>query len=230
VKLGFFFVCQNFLSKIVRWPVIWYDENGISQNSIKLGKVNFMHPLILASSSPRRKELLQFLQIPFQTIHANVDESIDQKLTVEEAVKDLAARKAEAVGAEHKGCCVIGSDTIVVVDGKILGKPADRSDAKKMLHMLSGRTHFVYTGVAIIQDKNRTVFAEKTEVTFWELSEEEIESYLETGEPFDKAGSYGIQGYGSLLVKSIAGDYFTVVGLPVSRLSRELKAFMGQML
>ncbi|CAH0346347.1 Maf family protein [Bacillus sp. CECT 9360] len=182
-----------------------------------------MHRLILASSSPRRKELLQFLQIPFQTIHANVDESIDSGLTAEEAVQDLALRKAANIATEHKESCVIGSDTIVVVDGEILGKPIDRADAKKTLELLSGRTHSVYTGVAIISDKNRTVFAEKTEVTFWELSDEEIETYLETGEPFDKAGSYGIQGYGSLLVKGITGDYYTVMGLPVARLSRELK-------
>lgn len=185
-----------------------------------------MNRLILASSSPRRKELLQFLQIPFQTIHANVDESIDPVLTAEEAVKDLALRKAATIAAEHKESWVIGSDTIVVVDGGILGKPVDRADAKKTLEVLSGRTHFVYTGVAIIRDENRTVFAEKTEVTFWELSDEDIEAYLETGEPFDKAGSYGIQGYGSLLVKGIIGDYYTVMGLPVARLSRELKRLM----
>ncbi|RFU62559.1 nucleoside triphosphate pyrophosphatase [Bacillus sp. V59.32b] len=185
-----------------------------------------MYRLILASSSPRRKELLQFLQIPFQTIHVNVDESIEPALTAEEAVKDLALRKATNIATEHKESCVIGSDTVVAVDGGILGKPVDRADAKKTLEMLSGKTHSVYTGVAIISDKDRTVFAEKTDVTFWELSDEDIEAYLETGEPFDKAGSYGIQGYGSLLVKGITGDYYTVMGLPVARLSRELKRHM----
>ncbi|MDQ0219376.1 septum formation inhibitor Maf [Peribacillus cavernae] len=189
-----------------------------------------MHPLILASSSPRRKELLQFLHVPFQTIHANVDENFDPNLTAEEAVRELAVRKAAAVALEHKDSCVIGADTVVVVDGEFIGKPADRSAAKQTLQILSGRTHYVYTGVAIIQDKNQAVFAEKTEVSFWRLSDEEIEAYLETGEPFDKAGSYGIQGYGSLLVKEITGDYYTVVGLPVSRLARELKAFQRQKL
>lgn len=189
-----------------------------------------MHPLILASSSPRRKELLQYLQIPFQTIPTNADETIDPDLTAEEAVEVLAERKAMAAAAGLKGHCVIGSDTVVVVDGRILGKPLDRDDARKMLRLLSGKTHSVYTGVSLIQDERRKVFSERTEVTFWELSDEEIEAYLETGEPFDKAGSYGIQGHGSLLVKKIAGDYYTVVGLPISRLSRELKAFQSQML
>ncbi|PLT32397.1 nucleoside triphosphate pyrophosphatase [Bacillus sp. V5-8f] len=184
-----------------------------------------MKSLILASSSPRRKELLQFLQIPFETIHTNTDESIDPQLDAEKAVKELAERKAMAAALTYPGDCVIGADTVVAVEGRILGKPVDREDAKKMLRILSGRTHHVYTGVAIIQGEGRKVFAQKTEVTFWELSEEEIEAYLDTGEPFDKAGSYGIQGYGSLLVKGISGDYFSVVGLPVSRLARELKAF-----
>lgn len=188
-----------------------------------------MHPLILASSSPRRKELLQYLQLPFRTIPTNADETIDPNLTAEEAVEVLAERKAMAA-AGHKGHCIIGSDTVVVIAGKILGKPLDRDDARKMLRLLSGKTHSVYTGVALVQDGDRKVFSEKTDVTFWELSDEEIEAYLETGEPFDKAGSYGIQGHGSLLVKKIAGDYYTVVGLPISRLSRELKAFQSQML
>ncbi|RFU65874.1 Maf family protein [Peribacillus glennii] len=189
-----------------------------------------MHPLILASSSPRRKELLQFLQVPFQTIHTNTDETIDPKLDAENAVKELAERKAMAAASMRPEHCVIGADTVVAVEGRILGKPVDRLDAKRMLQLLSGKVHSVYTGVAIIQGQDRKVFAEKTEVSFWELSEDEIEAYLDTGEPFDKAGSYGIQGYGSLMVKGISGDYFSVVGLPVSRLARELKAFESQTL
>ncbi|MFI8493215.1 Maf family protein [Peribacillus butanolivorans] len=188
-----------------------------------------MQPLILASSSPRRKELLQFLQIPFESMNSNVDESIDENMRAEEAVQELASRKAAAIAADHQESWVIGSDTVVVLDGEILGKPINRADGKRMLEMLSGRTHEVYTGVAIIFGKHSKVFAEKTEVTFWELSEAEIERYLDTGEPFDKAGGYGIQGYGSLLVKQINGDYFTVVGLPVSRLARELKVMQSDM-
>jgi septum formation protein len=184
-----------------------------------------MHRMILASSSPRRKELLKFLEIPFQTVNANVDESIEQGTLPDEAVKKLAYRKASAVASGYPESLVIGSDTIVVLEGEILGKPSDRADAKQMLQRLSGKTHYVHTGVALIQGQQNKVFSEKTEVTFWELTEVEIEKYLDSGEPFDKAGSYGIQGYGSLLVKHIAGDYYTVVGLPVSRLARELKTF-----
>ena len=187
-----------------------------------------MQPLILASSSPRRQELLQLLQIPFQSISANVNEDFSEQMKANEVVKELAMRKAAAVANEHQHHWVIGSDTIVVLDGKILGKPVDRADAKKMLSQLSGQIHEVYTGVAIIFGMNRTVFVEKTNVTFWELSEADIERYLDSGESFDKAGSYGIQGYGSLFVKQIEGDYFSVVGLPVSRLARELKVLGAQ--
>lgn len=188
-----------------------------------------MHSLILASSSPRRKELLQFLQIPFESMNSNVDESIDENMQAEDAVQELAVRKAEAISTQHQESWVIGSDTVVVLEGEILGKPVNRADGKRMLEMLSGRTHEVYTGVAIVYGEHRNIFAEKTEVTFWELSEAEIERYLDSGEPFDKAGSYGIQGLGSLLVKQINGDYFTVVGLPVSRLARELKAMQSEL-
>lgn len=187
-----------------------------------------MQSLILASSSPRRQELLQLLQIPFQSISANVNEDFPKQMNASEVVKELAMRKAAAIAKEHQDSWVIGSDTIVVLDEKILGKPMDRTDAKKTLLQLSGQTHEVYTGVAIIYGHNRTVFVEKTKVTFWELSEVDIEQYLETGEPFDKAGSYGIQGYGSLFVKQIEGDYFSVVGLPVSRLAHELKTLEAQ--
>ncbi|MFJ7974746.1 Maf family protein [Peribacillus sp. JNUCC 23] len=187
-----------------------------------------MHPLILASSSPRRKELLQVLQIPFQSVDANVDESIEPNTAPSDAVKELAHRKAKAVAANHPDSCVIGSDTVVALDGLILGKPTDRADARRMLQLLAGNTHFVYTGVALVQGKKSQVFFEETEVTFWDLSDAEIEGYLDSGEPFDKAGSYGIQGYGSLFVKKIHGDYFSVVGLPVSRLSRELLAFQAE--
>ncbi|MFJ5621760.1 Maf family protein [Peribacillus loiseleuriae] len=187
-----------------------------------------MHPLILASSSPRRKELLQVLQIPFQSVDANVDESIEPNTEPSVAVKELAYRKANAVAMNHPNSCVIGSDTVVALDGKILGKPVDRADARRMLQLIAGNTHFVYTGVALVQGKKSQVFFEETEVTFWDLSDAEIEGYLDSGEPFDKAGSYGIQGYGSLFVKKIHGDYFSVVGLPVSRLSRELLAFQAE--
>ncbi len=206
--------------------MIWYDIN-VSPIA-KERCLNSMKSLILASSSPRRQELLQLLQIPFQSISANVNEDFPEQMKASEVVQELAVRKAGAVAKEHQDSWVIGSDTIVVLEGEILGKPIDRVHAKEMLTKLSGQTHEVYTGVSIMYGRKQTVFVEKTNVTFWELSEAEIERYLDTGEPFDKAGSYGIQGYGALFVKGIQGDYYSVVGLPLSRLSQELKTLEAQ--
>ncbi len=182
-----------------------------------------MQTLILASSSPRRKELLQNLRLQFQISSSDADETFDSKLSPSEVVMELAQRKAQAVFQENQDAYVIGSDTIVVADGQILGKPENEAEAFQMLKRLSGTQHDVYTGVAILSAKGSACFYEKTEVTFWELSDLEISSYVRSGEPLDKAGAYGIQELGSMLVKKINGDYFAVVGLPVSRTVRELK-------
>ncbi|GLB58371.1 Maf family protein [Cytobacillus sp. NCCP-133] len=182
-----------------------------------------MQNLILASSSPRRKELLENLHLTFEVSSSDVDESFDPGLTPEEIVKELAFRKANAVFKQSSDSYVIGSDTVVVKDGQVLGKPASSEEAFSMLKSLSGTTHSVYTGVAILAPGKQVKFYEKTDVVFWELTDEEINSYIGTGEPFDKAGAYGIQGFGGMLVKSISGDYFSVVGLPVSRTVRELR-------
>lgn len=184
-----------------------------------------MQSLILASSSPRRKELLSILQIPFEVKASDVDETFHSELAPQEVVINLAERKAKHVSKNDSSAIVIGADTIVVVAGEILGKPNSPTEAFEMLRKLSGSTHSVYTGVAIVSAVRTTTFYEKTDVTFWELTDEEIHSYISTGEPYDKAGSYGIQGFGSTLVKRISGDYFTVVGLPIARLVRELKPF-----
>ncbi|PAQ16348.1 septum formation inhibitor Maf [Bacillaceae bacterium SAOS 7] len=184
-----------------------------------------MSNIILASGSPRRKELLQRIGLPFTVIVSDVDETISHPMSSEETVMQLASRKAHAVAKHYEQDIVIGADTIVVLDEEILGKPKDRGDAKRMLSKLSGREHSVYTGVAIVQGKNEHVFYEKTNVTFWELSDEEVDAYLDSGEPFDKAGAYGIQGIGAVLVKKIDGDYFSVVGLPVASLYRQLQRF-----
>lgn len=184
-----------------------------------------MQSLILASSSPRRKELLSILQIPFEVKASDVDETFHSELAPQEVVINLAERKAKHVSKNDSSAIVIGADTIVVVAGEILGKPNNPTEAFEMLRKLSGSTHSVYTGVAIVSAVRTTTFYEKTDVTFWELTDEEIHSYISTGEPCDKAGSYGIQGFGSTLVKRISGDYFTVVGLPIARLVRELKPF-----
>jgi septum formation protein len=167
--------------------------------------------------------LLQQLHLDFSIIHSNVDESIDRMKGPEYVVTELATRKARAVASDYHSSYVIGSDTVVALDGHILEKPKDEEEAKKMLSQLSGKTHSVFTGVAIIIEGQQEVFYEKTDVTFWELTEQEILNYIETGEPFDKAGGYGIQALGALFVKEIKGDYASVVGLPISKLYRKLK-------
>jgi septum formation protein len=186
-------------------------------------KGDVMQRLILASSSPRRKELLENLHLTFEISSSNVDESFSPDLTPEEAVKELASRKASFVAEKEPKAFVIGSDTVVVHEGDILGKPSDREEALFMLKKLSGKTHSVFTGVSIISPEREIQFYEKTDVVFWELSQEEMDAYISSGEPFDKAGGYGIQGFGSFLVREIKGDYFSVVGLPISRTVRELR-------
>lgn len=188
-----------------------------------------MQHLVLASSSPRRKELLENLQLSFDVSSSDVDESFDPKLIPSEVVMELALRKAKAVAKQYPQSFVIGSDTVVVSNDQILGKPASREEALSMLRELSGKTHSVYTGVAIVSPTETVQFYEKTDVIFWELTETEMNTYVDSGEPFDKAGGYGIQGFGSMLVKKIDGDYFAVVGLPVSRTIRELQKLGFQM-
>lgn len=181
-----------------------------------------MDHLVLASASPRRKEILQKLNIPFTTFSPNADETLPSGLLPSEFVKTLALRKASLAFEHFPQAVIIGSDTIVVSNDLILGKPKNSEDAKRMLKQLSGQVHSVYTGVAIIYEDRMETFYEKTDVEFWELTETDINQYIKSGEPFDKAGAYGIQGLGALLVKSINGDYYSVVGLPISRLYRAL--------
>jgi septum formation protein len=210
--------------KIVCPVEFWYDY-VVSPKSIQIIKVRCdeMQNLILASSSPRRKELLENLHLTFEVSSSDVDESFDPKLTPGEIVMELSMRKAKAVSENYQDSFVIGADTIVVLDDTVLGKPVDKEEAFKMLKALSGKTHAVYSGVSIIYHAKETKFYVKTNVVFWELSDGEIHAYIDTGEPFDKAGAYGIQGFGSMLVKEISGDYFSVVGLPISRTVRELR-------
>lgn len=182
--------------------------------------------LILASKSPRRKELLSIITNDFEIVPAVGEERADSSLPPSGYVCELARHKAEEVAALHPDDVVIGSDTVVAIEGQILGKPKDADDAKRMLGMLSGAEHSVFTGVCIIGKGRSVVFAEETQVRFFELTEKETDDYIATGEPFDKAGAYGIQELGALLVSGITGDYYNVMGLPVGRLARELKAFM----
>lgn len=183
-----------------------------------------MKKIVLASGSPRRKELLEQLQIPFSISVSTVEEKVEGITTPADIVILLALQKANDVAVKNKRSVVIGADTIVTYDGKILGKPKNEKDAYDMLRLLSGKTHEVYTGVAIVSAEKQETFYERTEVTFYELTDEEIYRYIESNEPMDKAGSYGIQGLGAEFVKKISGDYFSVVGLPVARVKRQLKA------
>lgn len=179
--------------------------------------------IILASASPRRRELLAQAGFEFEVVTSDVDEVVDPSLTPDKLVMSLARQKAQAVAQNRADCAVIGSDTVVVLDGKVLGKPRDEADAVRMLESLSGRKHEVYTGVCIAFAGETHCFFERTSVNFCELDGEQIKAYVATGEPMDKAGAYGIQGKGCVLVEGIEGDYFNVVGFPVSRFCREYK-------
>lgn len=183
--------------------------------------------IILASSSPRRQELLRNLGIDFVVTPSDAEETFDDGLKPAEVVELLAERKAAAVAHLYQTGLVIGSDTIVVVEGEILGKPRDRVEARNMLSRLSGREHSVFSGLAVINanDGQRAIGHVETKVTMRKITDNEIESYIATGEPMDKAGSYAIQGIGSLFVTRIDGDYFSVVGLPIRLLSEYLYRF-----
>ena len=180
--------------------------------------------MILASQSPRRKELLGFITSDFRIIPAVGEEIVPEGATPEETVLALSRQKAEEIFAEHKGETIVAADTIVAVDGEILGKPRDKQHAAEMLRKLSGRVHSVFTGVCVIfADGSRENFAEETKVEFYGLSEREIADYIATGDPMDKAGAYGIQEKGAANVKGIVGDFYNVMGLPVGRLARVLR-------
>lgn len=199
-----------------------------------------MSQIILASQSPRRKELLEQIGLEFEICPAKGEEIITKSIP-EEVVMELSKQKAEEVAAmvssyseQHKDITtpsdilVIGADTVVAYDGKILGKPKDEADAKATLTMLSGNTHSVFTGVTLVLiDKSgragEIVFYEKTDVKMHKMSEAEIDRYIETGEPMDKAGSYAIQGKCAIYIEKIDGDYNNVVGLPITRIYQELK-------
>lgn len=179
--------------------------------------------IVLASASPRRRELLATAGFEFDTVVADVDESVPEGTPPVEGAMLTARKKALAVAALQPDCCVIGADTVVVVDGDVLGKPRSREQAIEMLSRLSGREHTVVTGVCVVQGEREQSFADETRVVFYPLTREQIEDYADTGEPMDKAGAYGIQGRGCLLVKGIVGDYFNVVGLPVARVARAIR-------
>lgn len=183
-------------------------------------------PLVLASMSPRRKDLLSSVGIPLLVRPSGVEENCFLG-DPPEVVTHWAARKADSVAGLYPGHPVLGADTMVFLDGSPLGKPADRREAVRMLGALSGRSHSVFGGVCILARGRRVVFHQETMVAFRDLTDQEIDRYVSSGEPMDKAGSYGAQGIGGLFVKEIRGCWFNVVGLPLPRVVTELRALLA---
>ena len=178
--------------------------------------------LILASQSPRRKELLDLFHLPFEIRVADIDETMDSRKSPFDEVARVSRAKAQAIPREE-GDVVIAADTIVVCSGQVLGKPRDAADAMRMLSLLSGRDHQVMTGMTVLRGEKCVSCTEVTDIHFRTLSEKEIRNYVATGEPMDKAGSYGIQGGAALFAEKMVGDYYNVMGLPVCRLGMILK-------
>lgn len=183
--------------------------------------------IVLASGSPRRRQLLTQMGVPrFRVVLPDIDENMDRDMPAGRLVETISAEKAASVSEkERPETLIVAADTVVCLDGAVLGKPRDDLAAFQMLCALSGCQHQVYTGFTVSQGGKRVTRSVCTDVTFRELSDEEIETYIKTGEPKDKAGGYGIQGIGSLFVTGIQGDYFNVMGLPVCELGQTLKQF-----
>lgn len=183
--------------------------------------------LILASGSPRRRELLTQIGLTYSVHPADVDETLNPAWTAREAVEQLSARKAETVATAFADDLILAADTVVSLEEKILGKPADAAEAAAMLRALSGRSHKVYTGFTLRRGDKVVTRSEETAVTFRPLTDGEIAAYIASGEPMDKAGAYGIQGLGGVLISGIDGDYFNVMGLPICALSQALREEFG---
>ncbi len=179
--------------------------------------------LILASASPRRRELMGYFDVPFAVVPATGPETPPAGADGGETARALSLAKAKEVADAHPDAVVIGADTVVEADGAILGKPRDEADARRMLRLLSGREHRVYTGVTVIKDGKALSRQAMTRVFFRAMTEDEIDAYVATGEPMDKAGAYGYQGRAGLYVERIEGDFFNVVGLPLCLLGRMLR-------
>ena len=185
--------------------------------------------LILASQSPRRKELLGLFRVPFQIRVADIDETMNPEMSAADEVARVSRTKAMAVPREGDDV-VVAADTIVVCGGQVLGKPKDEADAYRMLRLLSGRDHQVMTGMTVLRGKTALTVTEITDIHFRQLSDREILRYIATGEPMDKAGSYGIQGGAALFAEKMSGDYYNVMGLPVCRLGQLLKQIAPELM
>lgn len=185
-----------------------------------------MKRVVLASQSPRRRELLASIGLNFMTKAVPTQEVWNDTLPIGKAVEQIAYEKAKAVQDLLPNDIILSADTVVCLNDQVLGKPKNEEEAYAMIQMLSGKTHTVITAVCILKEEQKEVFHECSEVTFFELSEEEIQSYVKTKEGLDKAGAYGIQGLGKILVEKINGDYYNIVGLPIAKTYRLLKKFM----
>lgn len=183
---------------------------------------------ILASQSPRRKELLKLLDHPFDFDQADIEETLRPDLALPQSIEDLAQRKAFAVSHKHPTALIIAADTVVVLGQTILGKPKDAQDAFSMLKSLSGHTHQVITSMALYYQNQTHTFSSITRVTFYELSDQAIQKYVDSKECMDKAGAYGIQDHAALFIEKIEGDYYTVMGLPVALLHQEIEGFLSR--
>lgn len=184
-----------------------------------------MRSIILASKSPRRKQLLEKAGLKFKVVESNYEEKIDSKLNPHQLVKKLSLEKAKAVAQKYRNAIIIGADTIIVCEGKIMGKPKDEKDARKILNFISDKTHLIVTGFTIIDGESQKIItkSEETKIKMRKISKSEIDSYIKTKEPFDKAGAYAIQGKAREFIEKIDGDLENAIGLPVDSLLKELK-------
>lgn len=184
-----------------------------------------MLKLILASQSPRRKELLGRLDIPFDIIPAQGEEIMNHSLSPAQLVESLAQQKAQEIFQQHPDALVLGADTLVALGDQVLGKPKDKQEAFAMITALQGQTHRVYTGVCLMSQEKTLVFSQEAKVTMCHLSPEQVQYYIDQGESLDKAGGYGIQGVGASFVQGIQGDFFNIMGLPLSAVAQALGDF-----
>ncbi len=181
--------------------------------------------LVLASQSPRRKALVKKFDVEVTLASPNCDETLDLSQSFKESIMGLALRKAKAVQNNYPNALILAADTLVILDGKHLGKPKDHLDAKIMLKRLSGKTHEVITGAVFVEGDQNVLFNSSAQVTFQVLDDEDIDDYIKSEEPFDKAGAYAIQGLGAKFVRSISGDYYAIMGLPVNKVHNALKCY-----
>ena len=185
-----------------------------------------MKKIILASNSPRRKELMEMLGYDFEVVVSHVEEVIDDKLSFCDMVKSLALQKGRTVYETHPNCLVIGADTVVVVDDKILGKPHNQKQAQQMIEMLSNRSHIVMTAVAFISKEEQYVICDTSRVKFNEIPADKIEQYVLSDEPYDKAGGYAIQGWAGKYIREIEGNFYTIIGLPIDIVEDYLQSYL----